>query len=72
LDRRVRLRQTVRDMVDDADAAAAWENVDGAQVTTATIHQDDGEGRCTACGTVWPTECVVEQLAVWVAEGEVQ
>mgnify|MGYP000344543353 FL=1 len=39
---------------------------------TATIHQDDGSGHCTACGTVWPTECIAERHAVWVAEGEVQ
>ena len=32
------------------------------------VHQDDGDGHCVACGTVWPTECVVEQRSVWVAE----
>ena len=35
---------------------------------TATIHQDDGNGHCTACGTVWPTECIAERHAVWIAE----
>lgn len=33
-----------------------------------TIHQDDGTGHCTGCGGVWPSECVVEKNAVWVAE----
>lgn len=33
-----------------------------------TVHQDDGSGHCTACGTAWPTECIVEKQAVWVAE----
>jgi hypothetical protein len=33
-----------------------------------TIHQDDGTGHCTACGTEWPAECAVEKQAVWVAE----
>lgn len=32
------------------------------------IHQDDGTGYCTTCHTAWPTECVVEKNAVWVAE----
>ena len=35
------------------------------------IHQDDGSGHCTACGTVWPTECIAERHAVWVAESAV-
>lgn len=33
-----------------------------------TVHQDDGTGNCTACGTEWPAECAVEKNAVWVAE----
>lgn len=31
-----------------------------------TVHRDDGTGHCTACGTAWPTECVVEKKAVWL------
>jgi hypothetical protein len=34
------------------------------------VHQDDGTGHCTTCGTTWPTECAVEKNAVWVAEAE--
>jgi Pyruvate/2-oxoacid:ferredoxin oxidoreductase delta subunit len=30
------------------------------------IHQDDGNGRCTTCGTAWPDECEVEKNAVWL------
>lgn len=32
-----------------------------------TIHQDNGTGHCTTCGTEWPTECAVEKNAVYVA-----
>lgn len=33
-----------------------------------TVHQDDGNGNCTACKTEWPAECEAEKNAVWVAE----
>lgn len=31
-----------------------------------TIHQDDGTGHCTACGSTWPDECEIEKNAVWL------
>ena len=34
------------------------------------IHQDDGTGHCTACGTAWPDDCEVEKNAVWVAAAD--
>lgn len=32
------------------------------------IHQDDGTGNCTTCGTLYPEQCRVETKAVYVAE----
>lgn len=34
------------------------------------VHMDDGNGRCTTCGTAWPAECRLEKDAVWIAEVE--